>query len=148
MLRFRDNMKSFLKLNITQWGKVLLELDKSHITPKSAEYYIIHLLSRLEGTWWFVQPRKFMSPEGDMNFLGWTNHHVSRLTGQLFIIPKAKHDVIRHRALCYETWQGDMKSGGRHEDLSSLHMTSLNQLYFFIYCISYKRYNKIHGSYC
>ena len=29
-------------------------------------------------TWRFVQPRKFMSPEGDMNFLGWRDLHVSR----------------------------------------------------------------------
>ena len=36
-------------------------------------------------TWRFVQPRKFMSPEGDMDFLGWTNLHVSRLTEQLIV---------------------------------------------------------------
>ena len=33
----------------------------------------------------FVPPWKFMSPEGDMNFLGGTNLRVSRLTGQLIV---------------------------------------------------------------
>ena len=33
----------------------------------------------------FVPLWKFMSPEGDMNFLGGTNLRVSRLTGQLIV---------------------------------------------------------------
>ena len=33
----------------------------------------------------FVPPRKFMSPEGDTNFLGGTNLRVFRLTGQLIV---------------------------------------------------------------
>ena len=33
----------------------------------------------------FVPPGKFMSPEGDMNFLGGTKLRVSRLTGQLIV---------------------------------------------------------------
>ena len=32
-------------------------------------------------------------------------------------------------AHCRQTWQGDMTSGGRHEDLSSFHVTALDQLY-------------------
>ena len=31
---------------------------------------------------WFVQHRKSRSPKGDMNFMGWTNLHVSWLTRQ------------------------------------------------------------------
>ena len=33
---------------------------------------------------------------------------------------------------------------GRHEDLSSLHVTSLNQSYTFIHSINYMRYDKRH----
>ena len=47
-------------------------------------------------------------------------------------------------AQCRETWQGDTTFGGRHEDLSSLHVTSLDQSYFFIRHINYMRYNTIH----
>ena len=38
-----------------------------------------------------------------------------------------KHDAIKRRALCRETRQGDTTSGGRHDDLFSLHVTSLDQ---------------------
>ena len=44
-------------------------------------------------------------------------------------------------AHCCETRQGDTTSGGRHDNLSSLHMTSLDQSYFFIHHINYMRYN-------
>ena len=45
-------------------------------------------------------------------------------------------------AECRETGQGDTTSGGRHDDLFSLHVTSLDQSYFFISHINYMRYNK------
>ena len=53
----------------------------------------------------FVPPRKFMSPEGFMNFLGGTNLRVSRLTGQLIVyytescsttLYSAERCVVRH----------------------------------------------------
>ena len=44
--------------------------------------YNIQLIAQLVGRQRFVPTRKFMSPSGDMNFLGGTNLHVSRLTGQ------------------------------------------------------------------
>ena len=43
---------------------------------------------------------------------------------------------------CREARQGDTTSGGRHDNLSSLHVTSLDQSYFFIRHIYYMRYNK------
>ena len=82
--------------------------------------------------WWFVQPRKFMSPEGNMNFLGWTNFQTNWAINFL-LYRKPKHE-----------WPCDTTSGGRHEDLSSLHVTSLNQSYFFIYRINFMRYNTNH----
>ena len=56
---------------------------------------------------------------------------------------KLKHDVIQRRALYRETRQGNTTSEGRHDDLSSLHVTSLDQSYFFIRHINFKRYNKL-----
>ena len=47
-------------------------------------------------------------------------------------------------AQCREARQGNTTSGGRHGDLSSLHVTSLDQLYFFIRHINYMRFNNIH----
>ena len=92
-------------------------------------------------TWWFVQPR---SPRDRHKFSGLnkssclpTNWAINYL-----LYWKQKHYVILRRAFCCETWQGDMTSGGRHEDWSSLHVTSPNQSYFFIYRINYMRYNK------
>ena len=115
-----------------------------------------------------------MSPERDMDFLGWTNLHVSRLTGQLktegaliieetcieskfsifwpfilrewdFARKNLYYDVtaLAAAAQSHETWQGDITSGGRHKDLSSLHVTSLDQSYFFIchFNYMYMRYN-------
>ena len=52
----------------------------------------------------------------------------------------AEHCAMRHD---HET----MTSGGKHEDLSSLHVMSLNQSYFFIYRINYVRYNTFYGHY-
>ena len=46
-------------------------------------------------------------------------------------------------AQCRETRQGDSTSGGRHDDLSSLHATALDQSYFFIRHINFMRYNNI-----
>ena len=119
-------------------------------------------------------------PEGDMNFLGWKNLRVSRLTGQLIVYFTERwrrtyyqgnihwievlhslachsqwvrlgaqnmyYDVIALAAAaqCRETRQGDMASGGRHDDLSSLHVTALDHLYFFIRHINFMRYNDIH----
>ena len=66
-------------------------------------------------TWRFVPPRKFVSPrvkpEGDMNFMGGTNLHVSRLNLAIncLLCRKLKHNVMRFWALYRETWQGDMK---------------------------------------
>ena len=118
------------------------------------------------------------SPSSDMNFLGWTNLHVSRLTGQLIVNYaeswrstyyqgnmnwiEVLHTLAIHSkwvrrcvqnlhynvtaevaaAQCRETWQEDMMSGGRHEDFSPAHVTSLDQLYFFICHTNYMRYNK------
>ena len=115
-------------------------------------------------------------PEGYVNFLGWTNLHVSRLTGQLIVYyteswityyqgnmhwievfhtlafhiqwerlgaQNIYYDVIALAAAaeCRETRQGDTTSGGRHDDLFSLHVTSLDQSYFFIRHINYMRFN-------
>ena len=91
-------------------------------------------------TWLFVQPRKFMSPKGDINFLGWTNLHVSRLTGQLTvdyteswstILYGIEHCAVRHDS---KTWY--LESGRRHEDLSLVHLTSLDQSYFSLFIVS------------
>ena len=83
------------------------------------------------------------SSQGRHEFSGWnkslclpTNSAINCL-----LYRKLKHDVIQCRALCCETWQWDMTSGGRHDDSSSLHVTSLNQSYFFIRHINYMRYN-------
>ena len=43
-------------------------------------------------------------------------------------------------ALCRETRQGNTTSGGKQDDLFSLHVTSLDQSYFFIRHINYMRY--------
>ena len=96
----------------------------------------------------FVPPRKFMSPEGKARgrheFSGWdkssclpTNWAINCL-----LYRKLQHDVKQHRALCRETRQGNTMSGGKHDDLFSLHVTSLDQSYFFIRHINYMRYNK------
>ena len=52
--------------------------------------------------------------------------------GNCLLYRKLKHDVIQRRAFCslHETWQGKTTSGGRHDDLFSLHVTSLDQSYF------------------
>ena len=39
--------------------------------------------------------------------------------------------------------RGNTTSGGKHDDLFSLHVTSLDQSYFFIRHINYMRYNNI-----
>ena len=53
------------------------------------------------------------------------------------------YDVIALAAAaqCRETWQGDTTSKGRHDDLSLLHVTALDQSYFFIRHINLMRYN-------
>ena len=120
-----------------------------------------------------------MSPEGDMDFLGWTNLHVSRLTGQLIVYyteswrrtfyrenihwievlyslafhsqwvvlgaQNMYYDVIALAAAaqCRETRQGNTTFGGRHDVLFSLHVTALDQSYFFICHINFVRYNNI-----
>ena len=53
------------------------------------------------------------------------------------------YDVIAAAAQCRETRQGDTTSEGRHDDLSSLHVTALDQSYFFIRHINFMRYNNI-----
>ena len=45
------------------------------------------------------------------------------------------------------TRQRDTASGGRHDDLSSLHVTSLDQSYLFIIHINYMRYDKSYNKY-
>ena len=54
------------------------------------------------------------------------------------------HDIIALSAAaqCRETRQGDTTSGGRHDDLSSLHVTALDQSYFFIRHIDFMRKRK------
>ena len=56
------------------------------------------------------------------------------------------YDVISLAATaqCRETRQGDTTSGVRHDDLFSLHVTALDQSYFFIRHINFMRYNNIH----
>ena len=112
-------------------------------------------------------PRKFMSSEGESPRVTWIFW-----VGQIFVSPfalgrhefsgwdkssclppnwaincllyrKLKHGVIQRRALCRETRQGNTTSGGKHDDLFSLHVTSLDQSYFFIRHINYMRYNNI-----
>ena len=119
-------------------------------------------------------------PEGDMDFLGWTNLHVSRLTGQLIVYyteswrrtfyrgnihwievlhtlafhsqwvilgaQNMYYDVIALAAAaqCRETRQGDTTFGGRRDVLFSLHVTALDQSYFFIRHINFMRYNKYY----
>ena len=74
-------------------------------------------------------------------FLGWTNLYVSQKTGYfLFIIPKAK--TWPYTAQSVVTW--DMTSGGRHQNLSPAHVTSLDQSYFFICHINNVRYNNCY----
>ena len=53
------------------------------------------------------------------------------------------YDVIAlaTAAQCRETGQGDTTSGGRHDDLFSLHVTALDQSNFFIRRINFMRYN-------
>ena len=98
-------------------------------------------------TWRFVPPRKFISPKGVAlgwhEFSGWdkssclpTNWAINCL-----LYRKLKHEVIQRRAWCRETQQGNMTSGGRHDNLFSLHVTSLDQSCFFIPHINYMRNN-------
>ena len=56
---------------------------------------------------------------------------------------KLKHGVIQRRALCHETRQGNTTSGGKHDDLSSLHETSLDQSHFFIRHINFMMYDNL-----
>ena len=58
-------------------------LTTLHRSGKTLTLYIYCPIWR--ETWRFVPPRKFMSPEGDMNFRDGTNLYVSRLTGQLIV---------------------------------------------------------------
>ena len=46
-------------------------------------------------------------------------------------------------AQCRETRQGDTMSGGRHDDLSSLHVTALDESYFFIRHNNFMRYKNL-----
>ena len=87
-------------------------------------------------------------PEGDINFLGGTNLRVSRLTGQLIVYytescSTTLYSTERCQWLYRETRQGNTTSGGKHDGLFSLHVTSLDQSYFFISHINYMRYNNI-----
>ena len=52
--------------------------------------------------------------------------------------------VLAAAAQCRKTRQGDTTSGGRHDDLSFLHVTALDQSYFFIRRVDFMRYNNIH----
>ena len=94
-----------------------------------------------------------MSPEGEARgrheFTGWNKSSCrpTYLAINCLLYWQLKHDVLRHRALCHETWQWDMASGGRHEDLSRAHVTSLDQSCFFIDRINCIRYNKnVYGT--
>ena len=42
-----------------------------------------------------------------------------------------------------KTWPWDMMSGGRHENLSHAHVSSLDKSYIFICYINYRRYIKL-----
>ena len=107
----------------------------------------IHLLPSLEGDMMICSTQKIHVAEGEARheFSGlnkcWspsTNWAINCLSYR-----KLKHDFIRRRTLCRETWPWDMTSEGRREDLSSLRVTTLNQSYFFIYLINYIRYNNL-----
>ena len=82
-----------------------------------------------------------------MNFFGWDKSSCLPPNWAIncSLYRKPKHDVIQRRAtcMCRETRQGNTMSGGKHDDLFALHVTSLDQSYFFIRDINYMRYNKI-----
>ena len=88
-----------------------------------------------------------MSPEGEARgwheFSGWDKSSClpTNWAINLFLYQKL-HDVIQRRAVCSETRQGNTTSGGKCDDLFSLHVTSLDQSYFFIRHINYMRYDK------
>ena len=93
-----------------------------------------------------------MSPEGEARgrheFSGWDKSSCLPTNWAIIFLlyRKLKHDVIQRRALCRETRQGNTTSGGKHDDLFSLHVTSLDQSYFFIRHINYMRYNNMNWS--
>ena len=89
-------------------------------------------------TWKFVPSRKFMSPEGDMNLLEGTYLHVSRLTGQLFIIPE--DEARRSLAQSVVLWNMTGRHDARRETWSFV-VTYLDQSFFFICYSNHMRYN-------
>ena len=77
----------------------------------------------------FVPPWKFMSPEGEARW----RHEFSGWDKSSCLPPNwAINCLLYRRALCRETRQGNTTSGGKHDDLFSLHVTSIDQSYFFI----------------
>ena len=121
-------------------------LSSLHVTALDQSYFFIchinfmHLFPSLEGDM-ICSTQKIYVARGWHEFSGLNNLHVFLLGNcnlKLFIIPKAEA-----RRYTVQTWPCDMTSEGKHEDLSSLHVPSLNQSYFFIYRLNYMRYNNI-----
>ena len=79
-----------------------------------------------------------------MNFLGGANLHVSQLTGQLIVYYTESCSTTLYSAECCAVRHDreTRRLGGKHDDLFSLHVTSLIQSYFCIRHINYMRYNK------
>ena len=62
---------------------------------------------------------------------------------------KLKHDVILCRALCRETWPWDTTYVWRETWIFVyLHVTCLDQSYFFVFCINYMRCININRLFC
>ena len=110
---------------------------------------IIHLLPSLEGDMKICPTQKIHVARGrsprETWIFGWDKSSclLTNWATNCLLYRKLKHDVIQRRALCRETRQGNTTSGGKHDDLFSLHVTSLDQSYFFIRHINYMRYNNI-----
>ena len=157
---------SFVFSKKTEWLQLLLQGTKSTLLPYIKDFKlfpeatfiflsistplesianIIHLLPSLEGDMKICPTPKIHVARGIHDFSGWdkssclpTNWAINCL-----LYRKLKHDVIQRRTLCRETRQGNTTSGGKHDDLFSLHVTPLDQSYFFIRQINYMRYNNI-----
>ena len=119
-------------------------------------YDIILLLPSLEGDMEICPPPPPASPPPKKNHVTRGRHEFSGRGGgkssclltnwaiNCLLYRKLNHDVLQRRALCRDTWQGNTTARGRHDDLPFLHVTSLDQSYFFIRHINFMRHNKFH----
>ena len=135
-----------LKRTLRKYGGYEVPISRNFDNPTSIRQNtnFIHLLPNLEGDMKICPTQKIHVARGRHEFSGWdkslclpTNWAINCL-----LYRKLKHDVLQRRALCRETRQGNTTSGGRHDDVSSLHVTSLDQSYFFFRHINYMKYNK------